>query len=77
MRHAKTIAILVIVVLAAIVVLQNTQTVQTRLLFLTVSMPRALLLFVTFMVGFGLGVLVTIAASRRPRPPVPGTGDPS
>lgn len=48
------VALLALVVL--IVVLQNTQTVDTRVLFMTVSMPRAALLFGALVVGFILGI---------------------
>lgn len=48
-------AILALVVL--VVVLQNTESVETRLLFTTITMPRAALLFGTLLVGFALGVL--------------------
>ena len=41
-----------------IVVLQNTEVVETKLLFMSVSMPRAALLFGTLLVGFALGVLM-------------------
>jgi hypothetical protein len=47
-----------------IVVLQNTQSVETRILLVTLSMPRAVLLFVTLLLGFVLGL---VAASWRGR----------
>jgi putative membrane protein len=65
MKRTKTIVVLVLAVLAAIIILQNTQTVETRILFVTISMPRALLLFVTLMVGFGLGILVALAGFKK------------
>lgn len=55
MKKAKIIGALVVAVLVLIVVLQNTQPVETKILFATVSMPRALLLFITLLVGFLLG----------------------
>jgi uncharacterized integral membrane protein len=48
------IAILALVVL--IVVLQNTDSVDTRILFVTLTMPRAALLFGTLVVGFIIGI---------------------
>jgi putative membrane protein len=65
MKRTKTIAFLVLAVLAVIILLQNTQTMETRILFVTISMPRALLLFVTLMVGFGLGILVALTGFKR------------
>lgn len=53
----KIVGIAVIVLIVVIVVLQNTQAVETKLLFFTVTMPNAALLFGTLIVGFAIGVL--------------------
>ncbi len=55
----KLIALIVIVVLAVIIFLQNTETVETRILLLTFQMSRALLLILTFLLGLLTGVLLT------------------
>ena len=65
MSKLKLLAIVVLAVLAVIVVLQNTQAVETRLLFATVTMPRAVLLLVTAVIGFALGVLVSLTVLKR------------
>jgi uncharacterized integral membrane protein len=39
-------------------VVQNTETVATRLLFATIEMPRALLLFITLAIGVVIGLIV-------------------
>jgi uncharacterized integral membrane protein len=57
MNKLKLVAIAVISLVVLIVVLQNTQAVETNLLFLTVTMPRAALLFGTLIIGFAIGVL--------------------
>jgi uncharacterized integral membrane protein len=57
MNKLKLVAIAVIGLLVLIVVLQNTQAVETNLLFLTVTMPNAALLFGTLIIGFAVGVL--------------------
>ncbi|MHC4622439.1 MAG: LapA family protein [Planctomycetota bacterium] len=57
MKKVKIVVAVVVSLLALIVVLQNTETVETRLLLLTIAMPRALLLIVTFLVGFAIGVI--------------------
>jgi len=44
-----------LVLLGLIIVLQNTDSVDTKILFITVSMPRALLLFLTLVIGFAGG----------------------
>ncbi len=48
--------------LAIIVVLQNTQAVETRVLFTTITMPRALLLALALLLGFAAGYVL---AHRR------------
>jgi uncharacterized integral membrane protein len=57
MNKLKLIAIGVLALLVLVVVLQNTQAVETHLLFLTVTMPNAALLFGTLIIGFAIGVL--------------------
>ena len=57
MNKLKVVAIAVIAVVAVIVVFQNTQAVETKLLFLTVTLPNAALLFGTLIMGFAIGVL--------------------
>lgn len=48
-----------------IVIIQNTAPVETKILLLSVEMPRALLLFVTLVIGFALGLLTSLAMSRK------------
>lgn len=60
--HALLIAALGI--LLVIIVLQNTEPTQTEILFFSFTMPRALLLFATAVVGFVLGVLSTFRFKR-------------
>jgi len=71
MNKLKVVAIAVIAVVAVIVVFQNTQVVETKLLFLTLTLPNAALLFGTLIMGFAIGVLtagyiVTNAKHRLP-----------
>jgi len=66
MKKAKIITIVVILLLALIVFLQNTQAVETKFLFLTVTMPRVLLLFVTFILGFVGGLITASYVLRKP-----------
>jgi len=65
-------AIIAIALLSLIVLLQNTQAVETKLLFLTLTLPNAALLFGTLIVGFVIGVLTTghIVSSAKRTPPV-------
>jgi uncharacterized integral membrane protein len=67
----KIVGIAVIVLIALIVVLQNTQSVETKLLFLTVTMPNAALLFGTLIIGFAIGVLTAshiVSSAKRGTP---------
>ena len=57
MTKLKIILVAVVGLLTLIVVLQNTDAVETKLLFVSVTMPRAALLFGAFLIGFLLGVL--------------------
>jgi lipopolysaccharide assembly protein A len=69
MNKLKLIAIGVLALLVLIVVLQNTQAVETKLLFLTLTLPNAALLFGTLIIGFAIGVLtaghIVSSAKRR------------
>ncbi len=56
----------VVAILAIIVIFQNTEVVETRLLFITVSMPRALLLIVTLLLGWVLGLMTAVRIRRKP-----------
>lgn len=58
-KKVKLIAIVVLSVMAVIIFLQNTEVIQTHILFATVRMSLALLLILTFVLGFVTGVLVT------------------
>ncbi len=70
MNRMKIVAIALIALVVVVVVLQNTQTVDTKLLFLTVTMPNAALLFGTLIIGFAIGVLtaghIVSTAKRKP-----------
>lgn len=59
----KTYVIGVLVALVLIIILQNTQTVETHVLFFTFALPRALMLFLTAL--FGVLVGFYLSASRR------------
>jgi uncharacterized integral membrane protein len=60
MNRIKLIIIIVLAVIGIIVVLQNTSEVNTQILFMTITMPHAILLFITLLLGFVLGVLVSM-----------------
>jgi uncharacterized integral membrane protein len=57
MSKLKVVAMAMLSLVVLIVVLQNTQAVETNLLFLKVTMPNAALLFGTLIIGFAIGDL--------------------
>ena len=70
-KRPRVILGVVLATLVIVVVLQNTEEVSTRILFFSVAMPRAVLLFVTLLVGFILGMVVATRLDRDngPKPP--------
>lgn len=58
MDKFKVITAAILALLALIIVLQNTENVDTKILFMTISLPRAALLFGTMVIGFIVGVMV-------------------
>lgn len=68
LNRFRLIIVSVLVLLTVIVVLQNTETVETKLLFFSISMPRAALLFGALAVGFASGVLVANRLASRVAP---------
>jgi len=57
MQRFKLIFIAILAIIVLIIAIQNTANVETRLLFATVTMPRAVLLFVMLAIGFVIGWL--------------------
>ena len=70
LNKLKIVAVAVVALVVVVVVLQNTQAVETKLLFFTVTMPNAALLFGTLVIGFAIGVLtaghIVSSAKRGP-----------
>lgn len=56
----KLIVLLALSVVTLLLILQNTQRVVTRLLFVTIGMPLAALLALTVFIGFVGGVIVAM-----------------
>ena len=68
MHKFKIYAALVAVVLMAIVIAQNTAVVETKILFMTIAMPRAALLGVTLLSGVVVGIVLTLNWGRKRKP---------
>ena len=60
MNNAKQVVAIVAGIIVVIVILQNTATVETHILWITISMPRAVLLALTFAVGVLSGILYSV-----------------
>jgi len=69
MRKAKIIVILIVLLLALIVFVQNRQAVDTKLLFVTITMPLVLLLILTLIMGSILGFVMASHMLQEPRKP--------
>jgi uncharacterized integral membrane protein len=65
MRNFKLIAASILAILVAIVVLQNRDQVATHVLFVSIQMPLAILLFITAAAGFALGILLTLSLRAK------------
>jgi len=62
---AKIIGAVVLAIIAVILILQNRDSVTTHLLFAEVTMPRAVLLVLTLIIGIVIGLLIAVSISRR------------
>ncbi len=67
--------VLIVAVLVLILVFQNRDSVETKFLFATVTMPRAALLFVTLVIGFAIGVLTAWSLISRSSKKQPASKD--
>jgi uncharacterized integral membrane protein len=65
MRNLKIIVASILAILVAIMMVQNREPVATHLLFATIVMPHAVLLFITAAAGFALGALLTLSLNTK------------
>jgi len=63
MKKAKLIGMLTAIVLSIIVILQNTQPVGIRFLFIKITMSNAIWLGLTLLIGILIGILVSVITS--------------
>ena len=59
MKKLRVVNIAVLCMFLLIIILQNTEAVETKILFASISMPRALLLVITFLLGLVTGLMVS------------------
>ena len=55
----------VLAVLAVIWILQNGGTVETKFLFVTVTLPQPALLAITLLAGLAAGIFLSLGLSRK------------
>ena len=65
MKKFKIVLIIVILLMALIVSLQNTEAVETKFLLMTITMPRVLLLLLTLTLGFVGGMITASVILRK------------
>ena len=66
MKKVKIALIIIILLIALVVSLQNTEAVETKFLLATVTMPRVLLLLLTFTLGLVAGLITASIILRKP-----------
>ncbi|HET98055.1 MAG TPA: DUF1049 domain-containing protein [Desulfurivibrio alkaliphilus] len=57
----KLLLAFLLVVLVAVLIIQNVEPMAVRFLFITVIMPRAALLAITLLAGIAIGILISLA----------------
>ncbi|MEZ4483698.1 MAG: LapA family protein [Syntrophotaleaceae bacterium] len=65
MQKLKWVPIAVAAGLLVIIIFQNTEPIETRVLFASFTMPMAVLLFVVAVLGFLCGVVLTLVAAKK------------
>lgn len=69
MNKIKMAAAAILAILLVVVILQNTKPVETKLVFITITMPRAVLLVTMLGLGFALGILAAGRLTRKKATP--------
>lgn len=60
MKKIKVITITALAAITGIIILQNMEPVETKLLFVSVSMPRALFIVLIWLVGLICGLMIPL-----------------
>ncbi len=67
MKKVKIVFIILISVALVLLAVQNTAPIQTRFLWLSAELPAVLLLFLTAIGGFIVGLLVALFMRKTPK----------
>ncbi len=65
----KLVLLIILVILLLVVIVQNLEPVSAAFLFVTVTMPLALLLFIMAAIGFVVGAIVALVYRTGDRKP--------
>ncbi len=65
MTKSRLITASVIVLLALLVILQNTQPVTTRILIFSFTLSNAVLLTLTFLIGLAAGLILSMRKAAK------------
>lgn len=60
---------IILLLLTVLIILQNSAPVETKFLLYSLVLPQALLLLLTTLIGFALGVIAVLLSGRQRRPP--------
>jgi uncharacterized integral membrane protein len=60
----KTIVILILIVLAFVILIQNTQVVEVQIFFWKIAMSRIIMITFMLIVGFVIGYLVAMTKKK-------------
>jgi uncharacterized integral membrane protein len=61
----KLVFVIILLILFAVAILQNTQPMALKFLFWTISMPRAILLLVSLSIGIIVGIFWALSGSKK------------
>jgi len=61
----KLVIFVILLVLIVIALFQNTQPASLKFLIWTVSMPRAIVILISALVGLILGILLSLRAAKK------------
>jgi len=67
MRNVKLVVVLLLSFALVMVVAQNTAPIEARFLWMAAEIPAILLLFLTAVGGFVVGILTSLLVGRRAR----------
>ncbi len=65
MHKMKITGAMIALLLVIIIVFQNMEDVDTKILFIDVTMPNAVLLGITFLIGTSVGLLTAFICSGK------------